>query len=62
MNPGDSQITDWLRGGHTVPGGLDGLGRKVPRLTVLDPAFFDTQPARLLLRQRLVPKIQFATS
>ena len=45
MNPGDSQIADWLRGGHTVPGGLDGLGRKVPRLTVLDPAFFDTQPA-----------------
>ena len=45
MNPGDSQIEDWLRGGHTVPGGLDGLGRKVPRLTVLDPAFFDTQPA-----------------
>ncbi len=45
MNPGDSQIADWSRGGHTVPGGLDDLGRKVPRLTVLDPAFFDTQPA-----------------
>lgn len=45
MNPGDSQIADWEHGGHTVPGGLDDLGRKVPRLTVLDPAFFDTQPA-----------------
>lgn len=45
MNPGDSQIADWSRGGHTVPGGLDDLGRKVPRLTALDPAFFDTQPA-----------------
>ena len=45
MNSGDSQIADWSRGGHTVPGGLDDLGRKVPRLTVLDPAFFDTQPA-----------------
>ena len=45
MNPGDSQFSDWEHGGHTVPGGLDDLGRKVPRLTVLDPAFFDTQPA-----------------
>jgi len=45
MNPGNSQFSDWEHGGHTVPGGLDDLGRKVPRLTVLDPAFFDTQPA-----------------
>ncbi len=45
MNPGNSQFADWEHGGHTVPGGLDDLGRKVPRLTVLDPAFFDTQPA-----------------
>ena len=45
MNPGNSQFSDWSRGGHTVPGGLDDLGRKVPRLTALDPAFFDTQPA-----------------
>lgn len=44
MNPGDSQITDWLRGGHTAPGGLDELGRRTHRLTVFDPAFHETEP------------------
>lgn len=44
MNPGDSQITDWLRGGHTVPGGLDELGRRTHRVTVFNPDFWDTEP------------------
>jgi len=45
MNPGNSQFSDWERGGHTVPGGLDDLGRKTHRITVFSPDFFwDTEP------------------
>ena len=44
MNPGNSQFSDWERGGHTVPGGLDDLGRKTHRITVLNPDFWDTEP------------------
>jgi hypothetical protein len=44
MNPGNSQFSDWEHGGHTVPGGLDDLGRKTHRITVLNPDFWDTEP------------------
>lgn len=44
MNPGDSQLADWQRGGHTVPGGLDDLGRRTHRITVFSPDFWDTEP------------------
>ena len=45
MNPGNSQFSDWEHGGHTVPGGLDDLGRKTHRITVFSPDFWDTEPA-----------------
>lgn len=44
MNPGNSQFSDWERGGHTVPGGLDDLGRKTHRITVFSLDFWDTEP------------------
>lgn len=44
MNPGNSQFSDWEHGGHTVPGGLDDLGRKTHRITVFSPDFWDTEP------------------
>ena len=44
MNPGNSQFPDWERGGHTVPGGLDDLGRKTHRITVFSPDFWNTEP------------------
>lgn len=44
MNPGNSQFADWERGGRTVPGGLDDLGRKTNRITVFNPDFWDTEP------------------
>lgn len=44
MNPGNSQFADWERGGHTVPGGLDDLGRRTHRVTVFNPDFWDTEP------------------
>lgn len=47
MNPGNSQFADWERGGRTVPGGLDDLGRRTHRITVFSPDFWDTEPATL---------------
>lgn len=44
MNPGNSQFSDWEHGGHTVPGGLDDLGRRTHRVTVFNPDFWDTEP------------------
>lgn len=37
MKPGDSQLQDWSHGGHTVPGGVDDLGRRCHRISPFPP-------------------------